>query len=98
VLPKRVYRNLASNFTPDNTTVIFESQVLPHYGLTVGPRVGRKLVEKLRPRLLSPSADPAFKALSNLFAVGRTDGVERISGNLENYQGYAYLLGEYWGF
>jgi ABC-type phosphate/phosphonate transport system substrate-binding protein len=98
VLPKRVYRKLADSFTPGGTKIIFESQVLPHYGLTVGPRVSQKLYEKLLPGLLSPMADPAFKELSNLYAVGRADGVERISGNLENYQGYAYLLAEFWGF
>jgi len=98
VLPKRVYEKFANTTDPRNTRIVFESQELPHYGLSVSPRIDQKLYEKLRPALLSRAADPAFREISNLYAIGEYDGSRRVSGDKERYQGYAYLLTEFWGF
>lgn len=94
ILPRRVYNQLAED--GHNTRILFESQRLPHLGLSVSPRVGRALQESIRHGLLLPAAIPAFRGLNNLYALNPESGP--VAVDPDNYRGFAYLVDDFWGF
>ncbi len=96
VLPKKAFETW-SDKKSSQIKILFESQISPHYGFTVGPGIPEKLVKTFTDALLSVDGDSPLDGLSDLFGL-KVVGENRVVAREEDYQGYAYLLGEYWGF
>ena len=96
VLPGRVYRQLAGESGAAATKVLFRSRELPHYGLSSGPRVSARNRERIRQTLDSTTGRTALTGLLNYFGLTSSDLSIEIDSDV--YQGYDYLLDDFWGF
>lgn len=95
ILPEKLYAALSVSGIFPATRILFKSYALPHYALSVSPRVNTDLADVITEALLSEDADDAFFEINQEFGLQHSSRIP-VDGDI--YRGYAYLLSEYWGF
>jgi len=94
VLPARVYNKLNKEDKDKRTRILFHSKPLPHQAISADPRIPADLQNKIRASLLTPEGEAATKALRTRFGGGQ----KMIPTDRDEYQGFGYLLRDFWGF
>lgn len=93
-LPAGVYRRLDKGDVQGKTRILFQSKPLPHQALSADPRVPKALQERITNALLAPEGVKATARLRERFAGGK----RMLAATIQEYQGYAYLLRDFYGF
>ncbi len=94
VIPAKIYRKLTKKDEQQISHVLFHSTGLPHQAISVSSTIPENIQRKIQAALLDPKGIAATQKLRKRFAGGK----EMISTNKAEYEGYGFLLSDYWGF
>jgi len=94
VIPAKVYNKLNKKDEQKQTQVLFRSTGLPHQAISASPKIPDDVQQNMRAALLSPEGIAATENLRKRFAGGK----EMIATDRAEYEGYGYLLSDFWGF
>jgi ABC-type phosphate/phosphonate transport system substrate-binding protein len=94
VIPAKVYKKLDKKDEQKQTQVLYKSVGLPHQAISVATSIPEAVQQEIQAALLSPEGTNATAKLRKRFAGGK----EMIAADKALYEGYGYLLGDFWGF
>ena len=94
VIPAKVYKKLNAEDEQKQTQVLFQSIGLPHQAISVASRISESDQQAIRKALLSREGIAATEKLRKRFAGGK----EMIATDRVEYEGYGYLMSDFWGF
>ncbi len=94
VIPAKVYNKLDKKDDQQLTQILFRSTGLPHQAISAGPIIPADVQQKIRVALLSSEGVAATANLRKRFAGGK----EMIATDSAEYEGYGFLLSDFWGF
>ncbi len=94
VIPAKVYDKLNKKDEQKQTQILFRSTGLPHQAISASPKIPEDVQQAIRAALLSPEGVAATKNLRKRFAGGK----EMIATDRADYEGYGFLLSDFWGF
>jgi hypothetical protein len=94
VMPDKIYRKLDKKDAEKSTDVLFRSAGIPHQAISASPKLAQELRAKVQEALLSEEGKTATNGLRSRFAGGK----EMVTTDSAEYQGFGYLLGDFWGF
>lgn len=94
VIPAKIYKKLNNKDEQKLTHVLFKSTGLPHQAISVASVIPADVQQEIRAALLSADGIVATEKLRKRFAGGK----EMITTDTAEYEGYGFLLSDYWGF
>ncbi|GMT41229.1 MAG: hypothetical protein IEMM0001_1964 [bacterium] len=94
VIPAKVYNKLNKKDEQKQTKILFRSKGLPHQAISASPKIPADVQQKIRAALLSPEGIAVTEKLRKRFAGGK----KMIATDRAEYEGYGYLLSDFWGF
>ncbi len=94
VIPAKVYNKLNKKDEKQQTRILFRSAGLPHQAISAAPSIPEEVQQQIQAALLSEEGIAATKKLRKRFAGGK----EMISTDRVEYEGYGFLLNDFWGF
>jgi ABC-type phosphate/phosphonate transport system substrate-binding protein len=94
VIPAKIYMKLNNKDEQKLTQILFKSTGLPHQAISVAAVISADVQQEIQASLLSPAGIIATEKLRKRFAGGK----EMISTNTAEYEGFGFLLSDYWGF
>ena len=94
VIPAKIYKKLNKKDEQKLTRVLFHSTGLPHQAISVASAIPADVQQEIQAALLSPAGIAATEKLRKRFAGGK----EMIITDKAEYEGYGFLLSDYWGF
>ncbi len=94
VIPAKIYNKLNKKDEQKLTQILFKSTGLPHQAISVASVIPADVQQEIRTALLSPEGIVATEKLRKRFAGGK----EMIGTDTAEYEGYGFLLSDYWGF
>ncbi len=94
VIPAKIYNKLNKKDEKKQTRILFHSTGLPHQAISASPKIPEAVQQEIRAALLSPEGVAATENLRKRFAGGK----EMIATDKAEYEGYGFLLSDFWGF
>lgn len=94
VIPAKVYNKLNKKDEQKQTQVLYQSVGLPHQAISAATSIPVAVQQELQAALLSPEGINATAKLRKRFAGGK----EMIATDKAEYEGYGFLLQDFWGF
>ncbi len=94
MIPVKIYQRLSRDQQPPTTRVLYQSRPLPHQAFSAAPTIPESMQEQIRLALLDERSATATERLRKRFAGGQ----ELEPADYEQYQGFAGLLRNFWGF